>query len=263
MRSGSLAPLVLLVMPLAVLGESGSSRSSVLVLAGSSPWGGSLKYSQFIVITWIPDSFIVVIFPEWLSFPSKKRLKGFPEVCSWHGWCVCVYNLHMPCSLLWLCVGNTACWHCARYYYYYMFFLLPISQAEAEREHKACRYSKGAEAWPGCKLFTFSLLLLLPVMYRQAWSRRALLAVVGLCWSLSVVVCGPAGMASSVTNARSDVDGCLLTNMLWNANYLSHCWTGDGRQMVLMSLCYLKTPHLVLRRQSFFLPPIFMDILID
>lgn len=83
MRSGSLAPLVLSVMSLAVLGETGTWSSSALVLAGSSPGGGSLKSSWFIVITWMPDSFIAVIFPEWLSFPSKKRLKGFPEVCSW------------------------------------------------------------------------------------------------------------------------------------------------------------------------------------
>lgn len=42
----------------------------------------------------------------------------------------------------------------------------------------------------------------------------------------------------------------LLTNALWNANYLSHCWMAAERQMVLMSLWHLKTPYLILRRQS-------------
>lgn len=205
----------------------------------------------------MPDSFIAVIFPELLSFPSKKRVKDFLEVCSWHMWSVCIYHLHMPCSLLWLGVGNTICWHCARYYYcYYMLLLFPGSQAE--RKHKACHYPKEAKVWPGYKLFTILSLLLLPITHRQAWSGRALLVVVGLCWRWLTVVCSPAGTASSVTNARSDADGCL-TNTLWNASYLSYCWMGADKQMVLMSLWHLKPPYLILRRQVFPLPPHFHD----
>lgn len=229
MRSGFLA----LLISSTVQGKSGTSRSSALIWSRSRPWGGSLKSWNFIVITWMSHSSIAVIFPECLSFPSKKRLKGFSEVCLWHMQCVRLYNLPVPYSLLWLCLGSTAGWHCARYCYCYMPFLFPGSQVE--RKHEACHYSRGAEAWLGCKLLAFVPVLLLPITCRWAWSGRALLVVTGLGWSWSMVVRSSAGMGSSVTSARSAADGSdLLTNMLWNANDLSHCWMVDKRQMVLM-----------------------------
>lgn len=46
-----------------------------------------------------------------------------------------------------------------------------------------------------------------------------------------------------------------LTNMLWDANYLSHCWMGAERQMVLRSLWHLKPLYVILRRQFYFSPP--------